>query len=74
MTQTWLPGEPGDDELETLFAAARDAWRGEPDGDADAWRPESGDEAWRGAEHLAEWPESQAGPEYWMYKRATERD
>jgi hypothetical protein len=27
-------------------------------------------EAWRGDEHLAEWPEASAGPEYWMYKRA----
>jgi len=23
-------------------------------------------------EHVADWPEAQAGPEYWMYKRAAE--
>jgi len=42
--------------------------------DDEAWR---GDvhlhaERWRGEEHVAEWPEAQAGPEYWMYKRAAE--
>ena len=74
MAHTWLPGEPGDDELESLFAATREAWRGELHRDEQAWRPESGGETWRGAEHLAEWPESAAGPEYWMYKRAAERD
>jgi hypothetical protein len=48
------------------------------------WRPDDhGDDelealfaeqrdSWRGEEHLADWPESQAGPEYWMYKRAAE--
>lgn len=74
MAHTWQPGEPGDDELESLFAATREAWRGGVHGDEEQWRPESREEAWRGAEHLAEWPESAAGPEYWMYKRASERD
>lgn len=50
MSRAWMPGDPEDDELEQLFAAGR--------------------EAWRGAEHLADWPEAAAGPEYWMYKRA----
>ena len=61
MTYPWLPGEPGDDELESLFAQDREAWRGEL---------HRADESWRGEEHLADWPESSAGPEYWMYKRA----
>ncbi len=74
MAHTWLPGEPGDEELESLFAATRETWRGALHRDEEAWRPESGEEAWRGTEHLAEWPESAAGPEYWMYKRAAERD
>ncbi|HEX9486212.1 MAG TPA: hypothetical protein VF976_04055 [Gemmatimonadales bacterium] len=41
-----------------------DAWRGEFHRDAD--------DRWRGLEHVADWPEAQAGPEYWMYKRAAE--
>ena len=51
---------------------------------AHGWRPDDQEsdelerlfaeqrEAWRGEEHLADWPEAQAGPEYWMYKRAAE--
>ena len=26
-------------------------------------------EAWRGDLHLDDWPESLAGPEYWLYKK-----
>jgi hypothetical protein len=33
-----------------------------------------GDESWRGASHLADWPEEMAGPEYWLYKRMVERE
>ena len=43
-----------------------------------SWRPDEwaddgpNDERWRGQGHIADWPEAQAGPEYWMYKRAAE--
>jgi len=70
MTHPWLPGEPGDDELETLFAREREAWRGDLHGADESWRSDAGDDLWRGGAHLADWPESSAGPEYWMYKRA----
>ncbi|HYT05727.1 MAG TPA: hypothetical protein VEM13_12705 [Gemmatimonadales bacterium] len=72
MPRSWLPGEPGDDELESLFEQDREAWRGDVHVADEAWRPDSRDTGWRGAEHLADWPESSAGPEYWMYKRAAE--
>ncbi len=74
MPRAWLPGEPGDDELERLFAQDREAWRGDVHGDAASWRPDCDDGAWRGAEHLADWPEASAGPEYWMYKRASDAE
>jgi len=45
------------------LAADDAAWRGDLHRDV---------EPWRGQEHLADWPEAQAGPEYWMYKRAAE--
>lgn len=63
MPHAWLPGDPGEDELENLFAGQREAWRGDVHLD---------DEPWRGVAHLADWPEASAGPEYWMYKRAAE--
>ncbi len=62
MTQSWRPDEWADDE----------AWRGDLDCDAEPWRAGASDERWRGQEHIADWPEAQAGPEYWMYKRAAE--
>ncbi|HYU90810.1 MAG TPA: hypothetical protein VE966_10225 [Gemmatimonadales bacterium] len=40
------------------------SWRGDLHRDAE--------DHWRGQEHLADWPEAQAGPEYWMYKRVAE--
>src|SRR3989442_12773059 len=70
MIHPWLPGEPGDDELESLFARDREAWRGDLHGADESWRSDAGDDLWRGREHLADWPESSAGPEYWMYKPA----
>lgn len=70
MPHAWMPGEPGDDALERLFAEHREAWRGELHRAGDSWAPATAEDSWRGAEHLADWPESQAGPEYWMYKRA----
>jgi hypothetical protein len=71
MPRPWMPGEPGDDELESLFAQDRDAWRGDVHRDDQSWRG-AGDDAWRGTEHVADWPEDSAGPEYWMYKRDAE--
>src|SRR5207249_1133952 len=49
-----------------------DAWRGDLHCDAEPWRAGPSDERWRGQEHIVDWPEAQAGPEYWMYKRAAE--
>ncbi len=60
MTQSWRPDEWADDG----------AWRGDLHCDAEPWRAGPSDERWRGQEHIADWPEAQAGPEYWMYKRA----
>jgi hypothetical protein len=74
MPHAWLPGEPGEDELDSALAAKREAWRGELHRDDTSWRPDAEEDTWRGAEHLADWPESSAGPEYWMYKSAAERD
>jgi len=46
-------------------------WEGEGDLPWDTpdaeWEPADG-EAWRGDLHLDDWPESLAGPEYWLYK------
>ncbi len=66
MTHGWRSDDWGgrdDDDLERLLAQDREAWRGDVHGDA---------EAWRGGEHFADWPESAAGPEYWMFKRAAD--
>ena len=45
-------------------------WEGEGDLPWDTpdaeWEPADG-EAWRGDLHLDDWPESLAGPEYWLY-------
>jgi hypothetical protein len=35
------------------------------------WEP-ADNEAWRGEIHLDDWPESLAGPEYWLYKNQGE--
>ena len=74
MPDRWMPGEPGEsgeDELERLFAADGESWRRDLHCADEPWRPVGDTEAgWRGDEHLAEWPEASAGPEYWMYKRA----
>jgi hypothetical protein len=55
--------ESGSDDLDELFASGREDWRG------DVHRE---DAAWRGDEHLADWPEEAAGPEYWMFKAVAE--
>lgn len=34
------------------------------------WVAPEQDEAWRGDEHTADWPEEAAGPEYHLIKRA----
>lgn len=72
MTHSWQPGDSAGDELERLFAAEREAWRGDLHASDEPWRGTEHDEAWRGQEHFPEWPEASAGPEYWMYKRAAE--
>ena len=43
-----------------------EAWRG--DADAESWQDAPDAEKWRGEDHLADWPEESAGPEYWMFK------
>jgi hypothetical protein len=64
MTQSWRSDDWAHDDGE--------AWRGNLHSHAEPWRADPSDDAWRGGEHLADWPEASAGPEYWMYKRATE--
>ncbi|OLC03683.1 MAG: hypothetical protein AUH78_22095 [Gemmatimonadetes bacterium 13_1_40CM_4_69_8] len=71
MRDPWLPEhEPGDDELEERLAQGREAWRGAVHVERESWR--GSDEPWRGEEHLADWPEHAAGPEYWMFKEMTD--
>ena len=71
MRDPWLPEhEPGDDELEERLAQGREAWRGAVHVERESWR--GSDELWRGEEHLADWPEHAAGPEYWMFKEMTD--
>ena len=72
MPGPWMPGEPEDDALDRLLAADGEAWRGDVHQPVESWA--AADDAWRGVEHLADWPESSAGPEYWMYKRALDLD
>lgn len=55
----------------------RGAWPSDGGADGDrGWRGEAqaawADDAWRGDEHLADWPEWSAGPEYLMWKRAAD--
>jgi len=64
MTQSWRPDEWADDD---------EAWRGDLHGDAEPWRARPSDEQWRGQEHVADWPEAQAGPEYHLLKGWIER-
>lgn len=65
MTQSWRPDDWADDE--------REPWRGDVHPNAEPWRTASSDEAWRGDEHFAEWPEEAAGPEYRLLKGWIER-
>ncbi len=61
----WSPEpQPGDDELDELFASDDESWRGDAHVD---------EESWRGEVHLRDWPEESAGPEYWMYKEWDDR-
>ncbi|HEX6668687.1 MAG TPA: hypothetical protein VF061_03965 [Gemmatimonadales bacterium] len=50
-------------------------WEGEGDLPWDTpdaeWEPAEA-EAWRGDLHLDDWPESMAGPEYWLYKNQSD--
>ena len=72
LTHGWRADDTEGDELEARFAPDREAWRGDVHVEGESWRGEPGDDAWRGGEHLADWPEASAGPEYWMYKQAAE--
>jgi hypothetical protein len=73
MTHAWRSDDwRDDDDLERWFAQDREAWRGDVHRSAEPWRADSRDDAWRGGEHLADWPEDSAGPEYWMFKRAAD--
>jgi hypothetical protein len=73
MAHAWMPGDPGDDELERLFAADREAWRGPSQDQAEPWSAAREPEDWRGDEHLADWPEELAGPEYRLFKKWGDR-
>jgi hypothetical protein len=52
-------------------------WEGEGDLPWDTpdteWEPSDG-EPWRGDIHMDDWPESLAGPEYWLYKNQGDGD
>ncbi len=52
-------------------------WEGEGDLPWDTpdteWEPADA-EAWRGDIHMDDWPESLAGPEYWLYKNQGDGD
>src|SRR5437867_12424526 len=54
------------DDESWLGGADTEAWRG--DADAESWQDVPDAEKWRGEDHLADWPEESAGPEYWMFK------
>ncbi len=72
MTHGWRSDDwRNDDDLEQWLARDREAWRGDVHRD-EPWRGEARDDAWRGGEHVADWPEASAGPEYWMFKRAAD--
>ena len=46
-----------------------------PPRDEDQWHDsEDADESWRGDQHLGDWPEESAGPEYKFYKKKQEDD
>jgi hypothetical protein len=72
MTHGWRSDDwRDDDDLQQWLARDREAWRGDVHCD-ETWRSDSRDDAWRGGEHFADWPEASAGPEYWMFKRAAD--
>ncbi len=69
----WIPGEPFFDRLERQTPPEQgEAWGGVGHVATGPGRRDAGDAAWRGDEHFDDWPEAQAGPEYWMYKQAAE--
>ena len=72
MTHAGRSDDAGDDELERFLAEKREAWRGDLHAEDEPWQSEEDPSAWRGDAHLPDWPESSAGPEYWMYRRAAE--
>ena len=58
----------------------------EDEGEEEGWAEDQGDvpflpdglhdeaQPWRGVEHPANWPEQDAGPEYWAWKEAQARE
>ena len=87
MREDWMPYEWNDRSGEESWGEGEaDAWRGDlHPADDGGWlaEDESPQEAepleetedcatWRGDEHLPDWPEELAGPEYWLYKRMSE--
>jgi len=58
------------DDESWLGGADAEAWRG--DADAESWQDAPDAEKWRGEDHLADWPQESAGPEYWMFKGLTD--
>lgn len=56
------PDEPWEDDADGPWAADEESWLNiDP-------------EAWRGEVHLYDWPESLAGPEYWLNKQEHDDD
>ena len=52
-------------------------WEGEGDlpwDMPDAEWEEADHDPWRGDLHLGDWPESLAGPEYWLYKNQSDNE
>ncbi len=70
----WRPLDPDSDDADLtppdpaeFYASDPDSWRGEGNGAED-------DASWRGDQHLEDWPEHEAGPEYWLLKNRVEHE
>jgi hypothetical protein len=57
-----------------LHAPDDGAWIAEDETfpDAEPLEEPEAEATWRGEDHLPDWPEELAGPEYWLYKRMSE--
>ena len=67
LDRDWDDTNPAPSAPAEFCALDADGWRGEAD------RAES-DANWRGDQHLEDWPEHEAGPEYWMLKDRADRE